>query len=97
MTQSDLMVLPESALKARKLSKKHGHAALPGSGPEGETCGSCRQLERKQMAKTYLKCSLMRAYWTCGEGTDVRARDAACRRWEPPLTNTATKPIMTNV
>lgn len=80
--QFDLMVLPESALKARRLSKKHGHAAMPGSGPTGETCGSCENFVRKQMAGTYLKCGLMQAYWTGGYGTDVRARDAACRRWK---------------
>ena len=79
--QFSLMVLPESALKARRLSKKHGHAAVPGTGPKGETCGSCVHLYRREMSKTYLKCFLMRAYWTGGEGTDVRAGDAACRRW----------------
>lgn len=82
MTQPDLMVLPESALRARKLSKKHGHAAMPGTGPKGETCKSCGHLARIQYAKEYLKCGLMHAYWTGGEGTDVRAGDAACRRWE---------------
>lgn len=89
--QFDLMVLPESALKAvRPKSKKHGHAAIPGTGPDGETCGSCRHLYRRAMSKTYLKCGLMRAYWTGGEGTDVRARDAACRRWEASAKETAT-------
>lgn len=80
--QPDLMVLPPSALKARRLSRKHGHAASPGTGPAGETCGSCANLVRRQMAKTNLKCRLMRTHWTGGTGTDVRAGDAACRRWE---------------
>lgn len=61
---------------------KSGHAAPPGSGPQGETCGSCRHLARKRMAKTYLKCALMQAIWTGGGGTDVRARDPACAKWE---------------
>jgi hypothetical protein len=78
----DLMVLPESALNARRLSRKHGHAAAPGAGPSGETCGSCAHLFRNQQAKVYLKCGLMNAYWTGGYATDVRAGDAACRRWE---------------
>ena len=81
--QPDLMVLPPSALAARRKSKKHGHAALPGTGPAGETCSTCEHLTRKQMSRAYLKCLLMRAYWTGGEGTDVRAADPACRRWEP--------------
>lgn len=63
-------------------SKKHGHAAPPGTGPKGETCGSCKNLYRKSMGKTYLKCWLMKAVWTGGGGTDVRARDLACRKWE---------------
>ena len=37
-SQMPLMVLPESA---RKRVKMRGHAAIPGTGPEGETCGSC--------------------------------------------------------
>lgn len=80
--QRDLMVLPESALKARRLSHKRGHAAPPGTGPVGETCGSCWHLDRVQMGKTYLKCGRMRAHWTGGEATDVRAGDAACHKWE---------------
>ena len=80
--QFELMVLPATALQARRLSKKHGHAAVPGTGPEGKTCGSCDHLVRKQLSKAYLKCGLMKAHWTGGEGTDVRSRDAACRRWE---------------
>lgn len=81
--QFDLMILPPSALKARQPKlKKHGHAAVPGTGPEGETCGSCASLVRKEMSRVYLKCGLMQAHWTGGSGTDVRARDAACRRWE---------------
>ena len=81
MNQTDLMALPPH-VKPVVRSKKHGHAALPGTGPAGETCGSCKHLYRKLMAKTYLKCELMHAHWTGGEGTDVRAGDAACRRWE---------------
>lgn len=59
-----------------------GYAAPPGSGPAGETCGSCKHLYRNQLAKTYLKCELMHASWTGGGKTDVRARSPACSRWE---------------
>jgi hypothetical protein len=76
-------------LKGRSSPVPNGHAARPGSGPEGETCGSCSHLYRNRMSKTYLKCSLMRARWTGGGATDVRARDPACLKWaaispEPP-------------
>lgn len=59
-----------------------GHVAPPGTGPEGETCGSCHHLFHNRLAKTYLKCSLNRGKWTGGGKTDVRARDHACREWK---------------
>lgn len=59
-----------------------GHIAPPGTGPEGETCGSCDHLYRNVLSKTYLKCGLNRAKWTGGGKTDVRARDYACALWE---------------
>jgi hypothetical protein len=59
-----------------------GHIMPPGTGPAGETCKSCRHLVRIRLAKTYLKCGQYRAHWTGGRKTDVRARDAACRKWE---------------
>jgi hypothetical protein len=79
------MLLPASALAARRppKPKQHGHAAVPGTGPAGETCGTCANLARKELSKTYFKCGLMQRYWTGGLGTDVRVRDAACRRWQP--------------
>jgi hypothetical protein len=65
--------------------KKSGHAWRPGTGPQGETCKTCQHLVRKQMSKVYLKCGLMRAHWTGGSGTDVRASDPACREWAAPI------------
>lgn len=59
-----------------------GYAALPGTGPEGETCKTCKNMVRVTFAKTYRKCGLMRAQWTGGGKTDVRARSPACKRWE---------------
>jgi hypothetical protein len=68
---------PTSPLRRQR---RRGHAAIPGTGPKGETCGTCAHLARHRMAKTYLKCDLIR--WTSGPGTDVRAKDPACSRWE---------------
>lgn len=77
-----LMVLPAHVLASMDSRvKMRGHADRPGTGPDGETCGSCSSLYRNQMAKTYLKCLLTRAKWTGGGGTDVRLRDAACSKW----------------
>ena len=66
----------------RSSPKPAGHAALPGSGPAGESCRTCQHIVRRRMAGTYLKCGLMRRFWTGGGATDIRARDPACRRWE---------------
>ena len=77
-SQMPLMVLPESARRRVKLG---GHAAIPGSGPAGETCGSCSHAVCKVLAKRYWKCGLAKARWTGGGGTDVRLRDPACEKW----------------
>lgn len=60
---------------------------LPGSGPAGETCGSCRH---KVKPGGYLKCGLMRNIWTHGAATDIRARWPACAKWEPKQAKEAT-------
>jgi|AACY02.18.fsa_nt_gi hypothetical protein len=71
-------------LQRRAQSKnRQGYAWTPGTGPDGETCRTCRHLVRNQLAKVYLKCGLMRANWTGGSKTDVYARSPACKKWEP--------------
>lgn len=77
--QLDLMRLPDH-VKPR--SKKRGHAAQPGGGPEGQQCRTCRHLRRLILSKTYLKCGLIETRWTGSEATDVRASDPACIKWE---------------
>lgn len=57
-------------------------ADLPGTGPEGETCGTCAHLVHTGNSGRYLKCGLMRKDWTHGPGTDLRARWPACSKWE---------------
>lgn len=78
---ADLWNQPIGAFK-RKGPIPKGHAGPVGSGPDGETCGTCKHLHRKQMGKTYLKCELTRKSWTGGTASDVRAKDAACWKWE---------------
>lgn len=60
--------------------KRQGHVAPPGTGPKGETCGTCKHIRR---FRRYRKCDLARPNWTGGPGTDILARDAACMKWEP--------------
>lgn len=62
--------------------KKRGHAAPPGSGPKGETCGTCAHaVMRGDCAGRYYKCALMRERWTGGAATDIRLKDEACSMW----------------
>ena len=77
-----LMLLPPSALVKTNRVRKRGHADHPGTGPEGETCGSCTHIAKRHLAKTYTKCGLTKATWTGGGGSDVRNKDAACSRWQ---------------
>lgn len=65
-------------------AKDHAHAAPVGSGPAGETCGTCANFRRldyfTSRKKSYFKCKLVLS--THGPGTDIRKRDAACREWD---------------
>jgi len=75
--------LTKSGKKKRKPTLPHGHAWKPGTGPAGETCGTCKHMVRRHLAKTYLKCGKNEAAWTGGPGSDIRAKDPACKFWEP--------------
>lgn len=76
--------LPEHAApeKPVRIKAKGLYAALPGTGPEGETCRSCDNLSGKRMSRRYYKCELTRALWTGGPGTDVKVRSPACSKWK---------------
>ncbi len=76
----DIMLLPAHVLRATHTPRR-GHADRPGTGPEGETCGTCRHYTVKHMSKTYRKCGLMQAAWTGGPGSDIRKKDPACSMW----------------
>lgn len=77
----DRALTPEERKRLRAGTTAKGYAALPGSGPAGETCGSCAHVVRRRLARTYLKCGLMRRGWTGGTASDVRKSAPACSRW----------------
>ena len=62
--------------------QQRGYAAIPGTGPSGETCASCAHMIRRRLGNVYRKCGLMRAEWTGGAKTDIKATSPACSRWE---------------
>jgi hypothetical protein len=69
--------------KKGRSAQKSGYAALPGTGPEGETCKTCAHYVSTCPGgrKRFPKCGLMRSRWTHGQGTDIKAGSPACREW----------------
>jgi hypothetical protein len=68
-------------MRRRAAEQPRGHAHLPGTGPTGETCGTCASLVRFTSSKAWHKCGLTRARWTFSRSTDVRVGDPACVKW----------------
>lgn len=66
----------------KKTGQANGYAWTPGTGPKGETCGTCLHLDGQSRGRTFYKCGLMRKDWTHGRGTDILKRSPACRFWE---------------
>lgn len=76
-------VTPRTGKVKRKTIPK-GYAARPGSGPRGETCGSCNYAYRRQSGtRAYWKCGLVTP--TNGPGTDIRFQSPACQLWTPEV------------
>lgn len=76
------MTPAERRKATRKEPMPKGYAATPGTGPAGETCGSCAHHAIVTHAKRYHKCGLMRQIWTGGKGTDILVRSPACAQWQ---------------
>ena len=57
-----------------------GHAGTPGTGPSGETCGTCKYLAcHRPNKKRYYKCGIGNI--THGPATDIRLKDPACEHY----------------
>jgi len=56
-----------------------GYYQPPGTGPAGETCGTCKHIAR---GRRWAKCALSRGKWTSSRGTDILVKSPACRKWE---------------
>ena len=67
----------------RYKGRKNAHPYPPGTGPEGETCGTCAKCCKIEYHdKIYYKCAYMKHAWTHGLGTDLRLKDEACFLWK---------------
>jgi hypothetical protein len=75
-------VLPPLSAKRKKYEPR-GYACRPGSGPAGETCGTCAYaVGIGYHDKRYYKCRKIEFRWTHGPGTDIRLKSPACKLWE---------------
>lgn len=81
--------------KGKEIPK--GYAATPGSGPQGETCRSCKHyVSLKYHDKSYPKCLLrgktvrhlavgrLHVSWSHCYASDIRAKSPACKFWTMP-------------
>ena len=78
---------PSLRQKKANAGKPQGYAAPPGTGPRGETCGSCEFAVRRQFnVKHFWKCHMyLKIYgvrWTNSYGTDIRLKSPACKHWQ---------------
>jgi len=68
-----------------KPGQPKGFARPPGTGPYGETCGTCVYIRHvRGGANVYKKCALIQHRWTHGPGTDIKSKSPACELWEAP-------------
>lgn len=73
---------------------RNAWADKPGSGPAGETCGSCTFCETYHYAKTYRKCAARPGHhWKGGRSTDIRPLDPACSKWSARANHDPGQPI----
>lgn len=80
----DERTLPAPRDHKRRNTRPNGYAARPGTGPAGETCGTCEHFcwSHPGGRRHYLKCGLVRKNWTHGPGTDILKRSPACELWK---------------
>lgn len=66
--------------------KAAGYAAPPGTGPEGQTCGTCAHCHVRSARRTprrrFYKCGLRIATWNTDRSSDVLVSSPACRLFE---------------
>jgi len=76
---------PEVLIGRVKHPSDRAHPYPPGSGPTGQTCGTCAKLCERHCSRTCFKCRVMKKDWTGGLATDIRKKDPACLSWEPRI------------
>lgn len=75
----DTVIVP---VRGKHYVRPNGYGHVPGGGPAGETCGSCRHHVILRYSKNYHKCELARGKWTGGRGSDILVKSPACQKWQ---------------
>jgi hypothetical protein len=76
----EIITLPPQRFPVRK----RGHAAMPGSGPQGETCGSCVHAVRTSHRPQKYTCGLRGSAAWMGANSEIERSDPACSKWASP-------------
>jgi hypothetical protein len=74
------------AMGSAYVRRDRAHPYAPGSGPTGQTCGTCAKcIQRREYRRNFYKCRVMQKSWSRGPSTDIRLKDKACLAWEPKI------------
>jgi hypothetical protein len=61
---------------------RRGHASMPGSGPQGETCRTCEHGHKRNTGYGFVEfCALTQAMATKRGQSAIALRDPACAKW----------------
>lgn len=83
---------PQRGKAPPRPAEAQGYAHLPGTGPEGETCGTCAHCTIVRFGRAIYKCGLMHARWSGTRRTDILVTSPACARFEPAANPVKPKP-----
>lgn len=79
LSEADLLERKRARRRAGEVPR--GYYAAPGSGPPGETCGSCKHARQHVWSKAFYKCDRY-PNPTKSRRTDILLRSPACKGWE---------------
>lgn len=64
-----------------RFAPMRGHASAPGTGPVGETCGSCRHRHPTDSSYRTWTCDAVSKF-SADRGTPISQHEKACGRWQ---------------
>lgn len=70
------------ALGIKRAQQAKGYYAAPGTGPDGESCRTCKHATPVHAHRTWWKCALAKPRWSHSVGTDIRLKSPACVGWK---------------